>query len=47
VDVDLHQLELRHRDLRIHDGERRRQLIGNRCTPPTWRSAPVAPTLAG
>jgi ParB-like chromosome segregation protein Spo0J len=29
VDVDLHQLELRHRDLRIHDGERRRQLIGS------------------
>lgn len=29
VDVDLHQLELRHRDLRIHDGEQRRRLIGS------------------
>jgi hypothetical protein len=29
VEVDLHQLELRHRDLRIHDGERRRRLIGS------------------
>jgi hypothetical protein len=29
VDIDLHQLELRHRDLRIHDGERRRRLIGS------------------
>jgi len=29
VEVDLHQLELRHRDLRIHDGKQRRQLIGS------------------
>ena len=29
MEVDLHQLELRHRDLRIHDGERRRRLIGS------------------
>jgi hypothetical protein len=29
VDVDLHQLELRHRDLRIHDSEQRRRLIGS------------------
>jgi hypothetical protein len=29
VDIDLHQLELRHRDLRIHDGEQRRRLIGS------------------
>jgi hypothetical protein len=29
VEVDLHQLELRHRDLRIHDGKARRQLIGS------------------
>jgi hypothetical protein len=29
VDVDLHQLELRHRDLRIHDGEQRRRIIGS------------------
>lgn len=29
VDVDLHQLELRHHDLRIHDGEQRRRLIGS------------------
>ena len=29
VDVDLHQLELRHRDLRIHDGEQRRRMIGS------------------
>jgi hypothetical protein len=29
VEVDLHQLELRHRDLRIHDGEQRRRLIGS------------------
>jgi len=29
VEVDLHQLELRHRDLRIHDGKERRQLIGS------------------
>jgi len=29
VEVDLHQLELRHRDLRIHDGEERRRLIGS------------------
>ena len=27
--MDLHQLELRHRDLRIHDGEQRRRLIGS------------------
>lgn len=29
VDVDLHQLELRHSDLRIHDAEQRRRLIGS------------------
>jgi hypothetical protein len=29
VEVDLHQLELRHCDLRIHDGKERRQLIGS------------------
>lgn len=29
VEVDLHQLELRHEDLRIHDGERRRRLIAS------------------
>lgn len=29
VDVDLHQLELRHDDLRIHDGDRRRRLIAS------------------
>jgi hypothetical protein len=29
VEVDLHQLELRHRDLRIHDGEQRRRLVGS------------------
>jgi ParB-like chromosome segregation protein Spo0J len=29
VEVDLHQLELRHRDLRIHDDEQRRRLIGS------------------
>ena len=29
VDVDLHQLELRHHDLRIHDGEQRRRMIGS------------------
>ncbi len=29
MEVDLHQLELRHRDLRIHDGEQRRRLIGS------------------
>jgi len=29
VDIDLHQLELRHRDLRIHDGDQRRRLIGS------------------
>lgn len=29
VEVDLHQLELRHLDLRIHDGEQRRRLIGS------------------
>jgi ParB-like chromosome segregation protein Spo0J len=29
VDVDLHQLELRHQDLRIHDAEQRRRLIGS------------------
>lgn len=29
VEVDLHQLELRHRDLRIHDGEQRRRIIGS------------------
>jgi hypothetical protein len=29
VDVDLHQLELRHHDLRIHDAEQRRRLIGS------------------
>jgi hypothetical protein len=27
--LDLHQLELRYRDLRIHDGEQRRRLIGS------------------
>jgi len=29
VDIDLHQLELRHRDLRIHDRDQRRRLIGS------------------
>jgi hypothetical protein len=29
VAVDLHQLELRHRDLRIRDGEQRRRTIGS------------------
>ena len=29
MDVDLHQLELRHRDLRIHDRAQRRRLIGS------------------
>lgn len=29
MEVDLHQLELRHRDLRIHDGKERRLLIGS------------------
>jgi KorB domain/ParB-like nuclease domain len=29
VDVDLHQLELRHHDLRIHDADQRRRLIGS------------------
>ena len=29
MDIDLHQLELRHRDLRIRDGDRRRRLIGS------------------
>jgi hypothetical protein len=29
VEVDLHQFELRHRDLRVHDGERRRRLVGS------------------
>ena len=29
MEVDLHQLELRHRDLRIHDGEQRRRMIGS------------------
>ncbi len=29
MDIDLHQLELRHRDLRIHDGDQRRRLIGS------------------
>ncbi|HUS32450.1 MAG TPA: ParB N-terminal domain-containing protein [Kofleriaceae bacterium] len=29
MDVDLHQLELRHHDLRIHDAEQRRRLIGS------------------
>lgn len=29
MDVDLHQLELRHDDLRIHDGARRRRLIAS------------------
>jgi len=29
VDVDLHQLELRHRDLRIHDGKQRRRMVGS------------------
>jgi ParB family chromosome partitioning protein len=29
VDVDLHQLELRHHDLRIHDAEQRRRLIAS------------------
>jgi hypothetical protein len=29
VDVDLHQLELRHRDLRIHDGAQRRRMLGS------------------
>ncbi len=29
MDIDLHQLELRHHDLRIHDGDQRRRLIGS------------------
>jgi hypothetical protein len=29
VEIDLHQLDLRHRDLRIVDGDRRRRLIGS------------------
>jgi hypothetical protein len=29
MDVDLHQLELRHHDLRIHDAEQRRRLVGS------------------
>lgn len=29
MDIDLHQLELRHRDLRIHDRDQRRRLIGS------------------
>jgi hypothetical protein len=29
VDVELHQLELRLHDLRIHDAEQRRPLIGS------------------
>ena len=29
VDVDLHQLELRHHDLRIHDAAQRRRLLGS------------------
>ncbi|HEX2688041.1 MAG TPA: hypothetical protein VHN14_15540 [Kofleriaceae bacterium] len=29
VEVDLHQLELRHRDLGIRAGEQRRRLIGS------------------
>ncbi|MEW6323667.1 MAG: ParB N-terminal domain-containing protein [Acidobacteriota bacterium] len=29
MDVDLHALELRHHDLRIHDAEQRRRLIGS------------------
>jgi ParB family chromosome partitioning protein len=29
VEVDLHQLELRHHDLRIHDAEQRRRMIGS------------------
>jgi ParB family transcriptional regulator, chromosome partitioning protein len=29
VEIDLHQLDLRHRYLRIMDGERRRRLIGS------------------
>ncbi len=29
MEIDLHQLELRHRDLRIHDGDQRRRLIGS------------------
>jgi ParB family chromosome partitioning protein len=29
VDIDLHQLELRHHDLRIHDADQRRRLIGS------------------
>ncbi len=29
MEVDLHQLELRHRDLRIHDRDQRRRLIGS------------------
>lgn len=29
MDIDLHQLELRHGDLRIHDGAHRRHLIGS------------------
>lgn len=29
MEVDLHQLELRHHDLRIHDAEQRRRMIGS------------------
>jgi ParB-like chromosome segregation protein Spo0J len=29
VEIDLHQFDLRHRDLRIIDGDRRRRLIGS------------------
>jgi ParB-like chromosome segregation protein Spo0J len=29
VEIDLHRLELRHRDLRIVDADRRRRLIGS------------------
>jgi ParB-like chromosome segregation protein Spo0J len=29
VDIDLHQLELRHHELRIHDRDQRRRLIGS------------------
>jgi hypothetical protein len=29
VELDLHQLELRHHDLRIHDAEQRRRMIGS------------------
>ncbi len=29
MEIDLHRLELRHRDLRIVDGDRRRRLIGS------------------